>query len=425
MECPFCNEWLTQVGAAKDPADSPDEHDAPDKPQSLAYLAGFANSSTWVDRCKLPLEWLRVHRPRTFSHWVTTISIAVGVFGILVGLGGPVAAVSQTLTEWLNSPPRIRAIECEHLVQQGQVVALRAQADDPDGGELRYRWLSSAGTINGDGANALLNTDGIIPKAISTDLTIELVVTDELGLTASRQERISVVSRNVLNNPPSLTVPPRCNCNNQQIRVGEIVSLYALAEASTTNAMLSYDWQSSSPALEIAKTNSDSGSTAILNTAGMGHIISPVPVKITLRVTDNHGGAVSGDLTIVVLPRQFSPATATRAPPEVKPNHSPKLEFFTADSLTVETGGQVKLWVFATDPDGDSPLYFDWKASAGEIIHKGDTAIFNSTGVEPGQKIINVTINDGRGGSTSQRLFVTVISSASEKASPSPLNPEG
>ena len=122
--------------------------------------------------------------------------------------------------------------------------------------KLRYRWLSSAGTINGEGTSASLNTDGIVPKAISTDLTIELVVTDELGLTASRQERIWVMARNVLNKPPSFTVFPRCNCSNQQIRVGEIVSLYALAEAGTPNATLSYEWQSSSPALEIVKTNS-------------------------------------------------------------------------------------------------------------------------------------------------------------------------
>ena len=135
---------------------------------------------------------------------------------------------------------------------------------------------------------------------------------------------------------------------------------------------------------------------------------------------------MSEDVTIVILPRQTSFVTDTRAPPEVKPNHSPKLEFFTADSLTVQSGGQVKLRVFATDPDGDSPLYFDWEASASEIIHKGDTAVFNAKGVEPGQR--DHKRHDKRRARwkhVPQRLFVTVTSSPSEKASPSPLDPAG
>jgi hypothetical protein len=193
-----------------------------------------------------------------------------------------------------------------------------------------------------------------------------------------------------------------------------------LAESKEGNQTLSYDWQTTSPALEIVKTNSTSGSTATVNTAGMGQLVSPVPVKVTLRVSDGHGGEVTGDLTIMVLPRQTPSASSTPPVTEIKPNHSPKLEFFTADNLTVEIGEPVKLWVFATDPDGDVPLYYDWKVSSGEIINKGDTAVFNTAGIDPGQEIIILTISDGHGGSTSQKLFVTVKGKSKKTAVPSP-----
>lgn len=413
--CPFCKARLNEIVAPQRLEQV--ETFKPATVSGLAFLESFAHSNTWMDWFQSWFAWLKGNRPKTISHWVGVIGIAVGIVGILVGLVGPVGAFSQQITIWFNHPPRVAVIECEHVISQGQRVPIRAQVDDPDGGELRFRWISSAGRIEGAGAQVYLLTDDIVPKAISTDLTVGVYVTDELGLTAYRQERISVLSRNVLNNPPSLTVPPRCNCSNQEVRVGDTVSLYALAERRDNNEPLSYDWQSSSPALEILKSSSISGSTVILNTSRMGQLASPVPVKVTLRVSDSHGGEVSGDLTIMILPRQFS--SATPASPEVKPNHSPKLEFLTADNLTVETGEQVKLWAFVTDPDGDSPLYYDWKASSGEIINKGDTAVFNTAGVDAGQKIITVTISDGHGGSTSQKLFVTVETNAKKTATPS------
>jgi hypothetical protein len=420
LHCLFCDERLNDVLAPEPLAPPVESVDlSPARFSGLAFLEAFAESNRWP-YWQMAIEWLKAHGPKTLSHWVTVVGIAVGIVGILVGLVGPVDAVTRWIPVWLNHSPRVEAIECDHVISQGQKVPLRARADDPDGGKLNFRWTASAGKIEGTGYQVYLLTDDIIPKAVSTDLTVEVFVTDEFGLTAFKQERISVLSRNVLNNPPSLTVPPRCNCSNQEVHVGDTVSLYALAESKEANDTLSYDWQSSSPALEIVKTNSTSGSTATVNTAGMGQLVSPVPVKVTLRVSDGHGGEVTGDLTIMILPRPTSSAPSTPSVTEVKPNHSPKLEFFTADNLTVEIDEPVKLWVFATDPDGDAPLYYDWKVSAGEIINKGDTAVFNTAGIDPGQKIIILTISDGHGGSTSQKLFVIVKEKAKKTAPPSP-----
>ena len=261
--CPFCKERLNEVVPAEPLSEVPEPLQSGTTTVSgLRFLEAFGHSNTWID-------WLKSHRPKTWQRWMELIGmfgIGVTIVSIALGVFGPAAAVSRRVKRAFNHAPRVEAIECEHGVSQGQRVPLKARADDSDGDELRFRWTSSAGSIEGTGAQVYLITDGIVPKAISTDLTVEVFVTDPFGETATRQERITVFSRKVLNNPPILKIPPRCNCSNPQIRAGESISIYALAEDEDNDDALAYDWQTSSSVLEIVKVvTSTSGSTAILN----------------------------------------------------------------------------------------------------------------------------------------------------------------
>ena len=86
LQCPFCEESLTQVVVPETLVKSGELGEAQRTEGSLAFLATFGQSRPWVDRFQMSFDWLKAHRPRTFSHWVTLISIAVGVVGILIGL---------------------------------------------------------------------------------------------------------------------------------------------------------------------------------------------------------------------------------------------------------------------------------------------------------------------------------------------------
>jgi hypothetical protein len=208
------------------------------------------------------------------------------------------------------------------------------------------------------------------------------------------------------NNPPILKIPPRCNCTSLDVSVGETISFYALAEDPDGNG-LTYDWQSSSPAAQVIVNNSGSGSTAILNTNGINPRLA-VPVKVSLRVSDGNGGEVTGDVTVVVIPKAAS-ASREAALPIPSPNHSPKLEALSVSKTSVEAGDSVSFWAFVTDPDGDQPLFFDWKSSAGEILNKGESAILNTIiNPTPTNIIVVLTVSDGHGGTTSQRVFISV-----------------
>jgi hypothetical protein len=424
LVCPFCQQRLSDIVDLVSSSITVETPARATPMQGLTFLENFANTKTSPEWVLSAGAWLKMHRPKTLAHWVAVISLTVTFVSIVVTLISPVGQASRAIIKLFRRSPRVAAIECEHIISQGQRVSLRARAEDPTGSGLRFSWSSSAGTIEGDGAQVYLNTEGIVPRTISTEITVGLVVTDAQGLNSpSFTDRVSVVARNVLNVPPRLIVPPMCYCSTQGTRVGEPLRLFASAEGKDNNETLTYDWQFSSPALETAAAQSLRGSTVTVNTAGVGQLSSPMPINVTLRVTGSYGGEISGYLTIMLLPREFQSGVGTGVSPTstpVKPNHSPKLEFFTADRLTAERGEEVKLWVFATDADGDAPLYYDWRTSSGEILNKGDTAVFNTASAEPGRQTITVTISDGHGGTTSQKLFVSIQQTGSKNVSPSP-----
>lgn len=150
--------------------------------------------------------------------------------------------------------------------------------------------------------------------------------------------------------------------------------------------------------------------------------ILTVPVKVSLRVSDSSGGEVTGDLTLMILPRQSVKAADTPSgSPTAPANLSPKLLAFGADKTIVQVGETITLWAYVTDPDGDEPIYYDWHASAGDIQNKKETAILNTSGVTSSKIIVVLTISDGRGGKTSQQMPIDVRSISAPAASPSPV----
>jgi hypothetical protein len=139
-------------------------------------------------------------------------------------------------------------------------------------------------------------------------------------------------------------------------------------------------------------------------------------------VNDSSGGEVTGDITLMILPRQSTRAADTSlSTPTPQANHSPKLEAFVADKTIIQPGETITLWAYVTDPDGDEPIYYDWRASAGDIQNKKETAILNTSGITSSKIIVVLTISDGRGGRTSQQMPIDVQSISPPIASPSPV----
>ncbi|MGA1866868.1 MAG: S8 family serine peptidase [Thermoplasmatota archaeon] len=123
--------------------------------------------------------------------------------------------------------------------------------------------------------------------------------------------------------------------------------------------------------------------------------------RIDVMVSDPSGLYDSGSVTVSV---RESPQS----------NSPPTIISFTASEEEVEVEGLVDLKVVASDPDGD-PLEFDYSVSSGKIIGSGDEVKFRASEV-PGEVVIMVTANDGRGGTDGEQLIIDV-------RSPPPIQP--
>jgi hypothetical protein len=71
-------------------------------------------------------------------------------------------------------------------------VRFRANASDPDGDTLTYAWTTSAGTIQGEGANVTLDP-GCLPAG--TDVKVTVTVNDGHGHTAMASRNVMIEAK--------------------------------------------------------------------------------------------------------------------------------------------------------------------------------------------------------------------------------------
>lgn len=73
----------------------------------------------------------------------------------------------------------------------------------------------------------------------------------------------------------------------------------------------------------------------------------------------------------------------------------------------VSVGGSVTITATGYDADKD-PLTYSWSASGGQIAGSGEKVTFNATGVAPGSYTIRATVSDGKGGTGTSVIEITV-----------------
>jgi hypothetical protein len=425
--CPFCNDPITtpaqldqkSVQVVKTVA-------AVRRRNNFAFFESIAKRDN-------SLLNLRTHLPSSRRGWLElagVLGFILTTLGVLIGLFPSVpAAIVWRINKALKAPLIVSPIECTaHFVLAGERLRLTARVKAPSE-DVKFNWTTTAGKLvdqkdqNGQ-SEVALDTGDIGVLSVPREVTVALTVGDEYGDTALRYERITVMPRRLANNPPVLKIPPRCNCALPEVVAGENVSIYALADDEDQTEPLHYVWQSSSPAAQLMPATSAAGSTVVLNTAGVNPQAAAVPVQIYLTVNDGNGGEVMGDITIMVLPKNPAGPRNESVSNLFPPKRPPKLQAFMADKTTIDAGEPVRLWAFVTDADGDAPIYYDWKASAGNIQNRNETAILTTNGIDPQEVIVFLTVSDGRGGRTSQRLFVKVRNPA-VTASPTPVQAKG
>jgi LmbE family N-acetylglucosaminyl deacetylase len=179
-----------------------------------------------------------------------------------------------------------------------------------------------------------------------------------------------------------------------QITAGPTATPAAITHAQTASLgvtatdadgdSLTYSWVPSSGSI------SGAGATVTFTPP---QVTLPTTVRIDVQITDGHGGSATSFVNVSVTP----------------PNRAPQITAGpTATPAAITHAQTTSLSVTATDADGDS-LTYSWVPVGGSISGSGATVTFTPPQVPSATTFrIDVQITDGRGGSATSFVNVTV-----------------
>lgn len=141
----------------------------------------------------------------------------------------------------------------------GDSVALSANAKDPDGDTLTYKWTTTGGKIVGDGANISFDSTGLAPG----DYNVTVEVDDGCGCVAFDTKTVHVSKCDpilVCFTTTNLDVTPA----SSEVNAGEAVSFTSSSVSGGTGfGDITYSWRAS------AGTITGNGTSARLDTTGV------------------------------------------------------------------------------------------------------------------------------------------------------------
>ncbi len=190
-----------------------------------------------------------------------------------------------------NRPPVVSCSADKSMVyaESGDVVAVRAQASDPDNDPLTYSWTVTGGAVEGSGPEVRWNSSGMAPGTY----TVKVRVDDGRGGTADCSVNIRVEPRP--NRPPTMS----CSADRSSMVVGERVQITATA-SDPDNDPLTFSWRT------IGGRIIGSGSSVRFDTSGL----APGRYTVTGRVDDGRGGTADCSVDLDVQAPQL-PAVVT------------------------------------------------------------------------------------------------------------------
>jgi hypothetical protein len=87
-------------------------------------------------------------------------------------------------------------------------------------------------------------------------------------------------------------------------------------------------------------------------------------------------------------------------------NRFPNISLETS-AEEIPVGGTATITATGYDADKD-PLTYSWTSSGGKIVGSGDKVTFSSAGFPPGKYAVRATASDGKGGTATSLIEVTV-----------------
>ena len=300
-------------------------------------------------------------------------------YSISDGRGGSDSASVAVSVIALNQPPIALADSATTAPGVAVTIAVLDNDSDPDGDPLSVISISqpSSGsvTLNGNGSIDYL------PNASASGAdSFSYTISDGRGGSASASVTITIVAP--INNPPI------ANADNATATPLTPVVINVLANDSDPDG----------DPLSVISVSSPAAGTAVINANGTITYTTTSTFftgdTFTYTISDGRGGTASAQVNIT---------------PTVPINNPP---IANADNASTTTGGSVAINVLVndSDPDGD-PLNVISVTSPpfGSATINPDNSITYSNIMNLGTDTFTYTISDGRGGTASATVTVTIL----------------
>jgi len=295
-----------------------------------------------------------------------------------------------------NRFPVCSGISGPGTVHIGSVSQYTANASDPDGDNLTYSWSAPSGTFNPNNQRIVNWTAPITTGTV----VLTANISDGRGGTTSCTRSVNV--RNLL---------PSCSISGPSSVDERSVTNFTASGSDPTGGTLSFTWSASPLAgLFYPYQGQSVNWTAPNVTSNQSNTIN-VDVSSTSGFQNN----CTKPITIIEVNRppecgQIGGPTEVYAPGDGEEN---RVSYFVKNPIDESQKG-------CTDPDGDT-LTYSWNLNppdtGGIFSGSGFTADWSvSSTVSADQRTVRVTVSDGKGGSVSRSLLVTVIPSFSVTA---------
>ncbi|HEY3450472.1 MAG TPA: PKD domain-containing protein [Myxococcales bacterium] len=298
------------------------------------------------------------------------------------GKGGTGAdRVRITVVNNVNEAPTANA-GLDASMNEQVAVTLSGTGSDPNQDPLSFAWTRTQGPlVTLIGANTATPSFTTPTVTADTVLEFELTVSDGKGGTGTDRVRITVLD--VSNDPPVADAGPDANADEQ--------TLVTLAGSGTDpdGDPITYAWsQTLGPAVTLA------GATTATPSFSTPSVAAATVLEFELTVRDP-GGLTGSDRVRITVDDKINDAPVADAGADLSP---------VVGSLVALDGSA------SSDPNGD-PLTFAWTQLTGTAVTLTGAATATPSFTAPGAPAaleFQLTVSDGRGGTASDTVAVTV-----------------
>jgi hypothetical protein len=287
------------------------------------------------------------------------------------GRGETVSTTFDVTVEAANQNPTIDAIAPIQLAI-GETQDVPFNATDPDGDPLTTVAFSDSDGV----ASAVINTAGIVTVTANGEGTANITINVDDGRSGTTSAILAVTVEAANQNPTIDALAPI------QLAIGD-----------TQDVPFNATDPDGDPLTTIATSNSDGVASAAINTAGVVTVTAngEGTANITINVDDGRGGTTSAILAVTVEAANQNPTIDAIAPIQLAVGETQDVPFN------------------ATDPDSDPLTTVAFSDNEGVASAATNTAgVVSVTANGEGTANITINVDDGRGGTTSAILAVTV-----------------